>query len=51
MDRIRDLDKQIEEGAEDMVELKRARNSLLKISAIVSHEILGSIFHRNVTQE
>ena len=31
MDRIRDLDKQIEEGAEDMVELKRARNSLAEL--------------------
>ena len=51
IDHIRDLDKQIEEGAGDMVELKRARNSLLNISTIVPPEILGSIFRWNVTSE
>ena len=51
IDRIRDLDKQIEEGAGDMVELKRTRNSLLNISTIVPPEILGSIFRWNLTSE
>ena len=41
IDRIRDLEKQIEEGAGDMVEFKRARNSLLDIPMVVSHEIPG----------
>jgi len=50
IDRIRDLEKQIEEGAGDIIKLKRVRNSLLNISRIVPPEILGSIrFHWNVT--
>ena len=49
IDRIRDLEKQIEESAGNTIELKRARNSLLNISVIVPPEILGSIFHWNVT--
>jgi len=50
IDHIRDLEKQIEEGAGDIVKLKRVRNSLLNIPRIVPPEILGSIrFHWNVT--
>ena len=48
IERIRDLDKQIEEGVGDIIKLKRARNSLLNISTIVPPEILGSIFRWNV---
>ena len=48
IDRIRDLGKQIEEGAGDIIKLKRVRNSLLNISTIVPPEILGSIFRWNV---
>ena len=48
-DSIRDLEKQIEEGAGDIIQLKRTRNSLLNISARVPPEILGSIFRWNVT--
>jgi hypothetical protein len=44
-DSIRDLEKQIEEGAGDIIQLKRTRNSLLNISVRVPPEILGSIFH------
>jgi len=49
IDRIRDLEKQIEEGAGDIIKLKRVRNSLLNISTIVPPEILGSIFRWKVT--
>ena len=48
IDHILDLEKQIEEGAGDIIKLKRARNSLLNISTIVPPEILGSIFRWNV---
>ena len=51
IDRIHDLEKQIEESAGDTIELKRARNSLLNISVIVPPEILGSVFRWNVTPE
>ena len=51
IDRIRDLEKRIEEGGGDITELKRARNSLLNISVITPPEILGSIFRWNVTPE
>jgi hypothetical protein len=47
-DSIRDLEKQIEEGVGDIIQLKRTRNSLLNISARVPPEILGSIFRWNV---
>jgi len=47
-DRIRDLERQIEEGAGDIIKLKRVRNSLLNISTVVPPEILGSIFRWNV---
>ena len=45
---ILDLEKQIEEGAEDIIQLKRTRNSLLNISARVPPEILSHIFRWNV---
>ena len=45
---IRDLEKRIEEGTGDAIQLKRARNSLLNISTRVPPEILGSIFCWNV---
>jgi len=48
IDRILYLEKQIEEGAGDIIKLKRTRNSLLNISTIVPPEILGSIFRWNV---
>ena len=51
IDRIHDLEKQIEESAGDTIELKRARNSLLNISVIVPPEILGSVFRWNVTPD
>ena len=49
IDRIRNLEGQIEEGAGDIIKLKRVRNSLLNISMIVPPELLGSIFRWNVT--
>jgi len=48
---IRDLEKQIEEGTGDLIQLKRARNSLLNISTRVPPEILGSIFRWNVVPD
>ena len=48
IDRIRDLERQIEEGVGDIIKLKRVRNSLLNISTIVPPEILGSIFRWNL---
>jgi len=48
IDSIRDLERQIEEGIGDIIQLKRARNSLLNISIRVPPEILGSIFRWNV---
>jgi hypothetical protein len=48
MDSIRDLEKQIEEGAGDIIQLERTRNSLLNISTRVPLEILGSVFRWNV---
>ena len=41
---IRALEKQIEEGKGDKIQLKRARNSLLNISTRVPPEILGEVF-------
>ena len=41
---IRALERQIEEGKGDVIEFKRARNSLLNISVRVPPEILGCIF-------
>jgi len=48
IDSIRDLERQIEEGIGDMIQLRRTRNSLLNISVRVPPEILGSIFRWNV---
>ena len=45
---IRELERQIEEGTGDIIQLKRARNSLLNIFIRVPPEILGSIFRWNV---
>ena len=41
---IQTLEKQIEEGNEGVINLKRARNSLLNVSTRVPPEILGEIF-------
>ena len=43
-DSIRALEKQIQEGEGDIIELKRARNALLNVSAHIPPEILGDIF-------
>jgi len=48
IDSIRDLERQIEQGTGDIIQLKRARNSLLNISVRVPPEILGFIFRCNV---
>ena len=48
IDSILALEKQIKEGAGDVIRLKRARNSLLNISTRVPPEILGHIFCWNV---
>ena len=48
IDSIRDLERQIEEGKGDTIQLKRARNSLLNITIRVPPEILGFIFRWNV---
>ena len=48
---IRALEKQIEEGSGDVIELKRARNSLLNISTRVPPELLGKIFAWVVARE
>ena len=45
---IRDLEKRIEEGTGDAIQLKRARNSLLNISMRIPPEILGIVFRWNV---
>ena len=44
IDAIRALEKQIEGGKGDIIELKRTRNSLLNISTRVPPEVLGHIF-------
>ena len=48
IDSIMALEKQIEEGTEDVIQLKRARNSLLNISTRVPPEVLGHVFCWNV---
>ena len=48
IDSILALETQIEEGAGDIIHLKRVRNSLLNISTHVPPEILGSVFRWNV---
>lgn len=50
-DWIRDLEKKIEEGTADIIQLKRARNSLLNIFTRVPPEILGSIFRWRITPD
>ena len=47
-DRIRELEKKIEEGTGDTIQLKRARNSLLNVSTRIPPEILGYIFRWRV---
>ena len=46
---IKSLDKQIEEGKGDTIQLKRTRNSLLAISRLLPPEILGYIFRLSAT--
>jgi len=48
IDSIHDLEEQIEEGTGDIIQLKRARNSLLNISMRVPPEILGFVFRWNI---
>ena len=48
---IRALEKQIADGKGDIIELKRARNSLLNISTHVPPEILGYIFAWSLARE
>jgi len=48
IDTILALEKQIEEGLGDTIQLKRARNSLLNISTRVPPEVLGQVFSWNV---
>ena len=45
---IRSLEKQLEEGTGDAIQLKRARNSLLNVTTLIPPEILGYIFRWNV---
>ena len=51
IDLIQVLEKQIEEGKGDIIKLKRARNSLLNISARVPPEVLGCIFVWGIFRE
>ena len=48
---IRALEKRIEEGKGDIIEIKRTRNSLLNISTRIPPEILGYIFIWSVARE
>jgi len=48
IDSILALEKQIEEGLGDVIQLKRARNSLLNISTLMPPELLGQVFRWNV---
>ena len=48
IDSIRALEEQIREHERAIVQLKRTRNSLLNVSKLPP-EVLGDIFHRNVT--
>ena len=49
LDSILALEKQIEEHERALIQLKRARNSLLDVSILLPPEILGSIFLWNAT--
>jgi len=51
IDSIHALEKQIEEGKGDIIQLKRTRNSLLNISTRVPPEILGGIFAQNLIRK
>ena len=51
IDSILALEKRIEQGLGDVVQLKRTRNSLLNISTRVPPELLGQVFRWNVTPE
>ena len=51
IDSILALEKQIEQGLGNVVQLKRTRNSLLNISARVPPELLGQVFRWNVIPE
>jgi len=48
IDSILALEKEIEEGLGDTIQLKRVRNSLLNISIRVPPEVLGQVFRWNV---
>ena len=48
IDSILALEKQIEDGLEDVIQLKRTRNSLLNISTLMPPELLGQVFRWNV---
>ena len=48
IDSILALEKRIEEGLGDIIQFKRARNSLLNISTRVPVELLGQVFCWNV---
>ena len=48
IDAILALEKQLEQGLGDVIQLKRARNSLLNISVRVPPEVLGQVFRWNV---
>ena len=47
IDSILALEKQIDDGQGDVIQLKRTRNSLLNISARVPPELLGQVFRWN----
>jgi hypothetical protein len=51
IDSIQALEKRIEEGKGDKIQLKRARNSWLNISTRVPPEILGDIFVWSLVRE
>jgi Leucine-rich repeat (LRR) protein len=48
LDSIRALEKQIQEHERTIIQLKRARNSLLNVSTLLPPEVLGNIFRWNV---
>jgi len=48
VDSILALEKQIEEGLGDVIQLRRTRNSLLNISTLMPPELLGQVFRWNV---
>jgi hypothetical protein len=48
LDSIRALEEQIREHERAIIQLKRARNSLLNVSTLLPPEVLGTIFRWNV---